>query len=478
LSADAAPDSVFASWAGDRRLRGLVYGVRLVGGRGRGRRVWPQRTVVVLVPTRDGVGRVYRRCACRDRQTGRQWGARCPRRVQQSHGRWYFSVRVSAVDGARVRIRRGGFAHRSQAEGACRELLRLPGAQAAARTWTVRRFLEFWLSKQTGRLRATTVRGYRWIVDRYLIPVLGRCRLSGLHVRDVQRAVDQVCRLTVRSGRLIAPSSVHRIVAVLRTALAEARRLGMIGHNPAWRLWLPAAARPGPVLWDERRVRAWRNTGVLPRVATWDVPHLARFLEAVRDDWLFPLWWLVALRGPRRGEVAGLRWPDLDLIGKEMTIREQVIVIDGVEHVGPPKSAAGVRTVALDEVTVRILAAWQAHLRRRGLFVPDGRVFVRPDGATIRPDWLTRRFHQLVRQLDLPPVRLHDLRHAAATLALAAGADLKVVQQEMGHSRAMTTLDTYAVVISQVAQAAARAAAQLLLSQARIRVPIEGAYEA
>jgi integrase len=354
----------------------------------------------------------------------------------------------------------------------------MPGSKAAAQTWTVGRFLDFWLSKLEGRLRPTTVHGYRWIAHRYLIPLLGSFRLSKLYVRDVQRAVDQLAREGVRSGRLISPQSVHRVVAVLRSAMSEARRLGMIGYNPAWRLRLPAGTRPGPVLWDERRVRAWRETGARPRVATWDLPDLARFLDGVRDDWLFPLWWLVALRGPRRGEVAGLRWSDLDLVGKEMTISEQVIVVDGVEYLGPPKSAAGVRMVALDEVTVRILTAWREQLRRRGLLVPSGRVFIGRDGRPIRPDWLTRRFRQLVDELDLPPVRLHDLRHAAATVALAAGADLKVVQQQMGHSRAMTTLDTYAVVISRVAHEAAWAAARLLLSQTRLRFSTAGAYEA
>ena len=73
---------------------------------------------------------------------------------------------------------------------------------------------------------------------------------------------------------------------------------------------------------------------------------------------------LAALRGPRRGEIAGLRWEDIDLFAGELTIREQVIVIDGVEHLGPPKSAAGVRVLALDEVSVQILWAAPARPRR------------------------------------------------------------------------------------------------------------------
>jgi integrase len=70
-------------------------------------------------------------------------------------------------------------------------------------------------------------------------------------------------------------------------------------------------------------------------------------------------------------------------------------------------------------------------------------MFTYADGRPVRPEYLTHRFRQLTRQLDLPPVRLHDLRHGAATLALASHADLKIIQQMLGHSSIVTTADTY-----------------------------------
>jgi integrase len=104
-------------------------------------------------------------------------------------------------------------------------------------------------------------------------------------------------------------------------------------------------------------------------------------------------------------------------------------------------------------------------------------VFRHRNGKPVTADWLTRRYKHLIEELDLPPVRLHDLRHAAASIALAAGSDLKALQEQMGHSGVMTTLDIYAVVIRQVAQAAAQATADLLLSQARLRLPLDGVWE-
>ena len=70
-------------------------------------------------------------------------------------------------------------------------------------------------------------------------------------------------------------------------------------------------------------------------------------------------------------------------------------------------------------------------------------MFTYADGRPIRPEYLTHRFRELIRELGLPPIRLHDLRHGAATLALASHTDLKVIQQMLGHSSIVTTADTY-----------------------------------
>jgi integrase len=94
-------------------------------------------------------------------------------------------------------------------------------------------------------------------------------------------------------------------------------------------------------------------------------------------------------------------------------------------------------------------------------------LFTCADGRPIRPEYLTHRFHVLVRELDLPPVRLHDLRHGAATIALASRTDLKVIQQMLGHSSIVTTADTYASVLPEAAHRAAQATADMIIEAAR-----------
>jgi integrase len=98
---------------------------------------------------------------------------------------------------------------------------------------------------------------------------------------------------------------------------------------------------------------------------------------------------------------------------------------------------------------------------------PGRALFTYADGRPIRPEYLTHRFRQLVKKLDLPPIRLHDLRHGAATVALAAHTDLKVIQQMLGHSSIVTTADTYTSVLPEIAHHAAQTTANMILDAAR-----------
>jgi integrase len=244
----------------------------------------------------------------------------------------------------------------------------------------------------------------------------------------------------------VASSTLERIRATLRSALSEAVRQGLIDSNPATRVRLPKPARVRPVVWTTTRETAWRETGIRPAVAVWTRQHLATFLAFVKDDPLFTLWWLVALTGLRRGEVAALRWSDIDLDAATLTVHEQIVVVDGQDLLGPPKSARSRRTIALDKITIGLLRGlWRGHrqkLKATGRN-REGYVFVDANGSRLRPDYLTRRLARLIAECGVPPIRLHDLRHGAASLALAAGVDLKVVQEMLGHSSIITTADIY-----------------------------------
>jgi hypothetical protein len=159
--------------------------------------------------------------------------------------------------------------------------------------------LRYWFSAVESRLRPTTHRAYRDHVRLHLIPYLGRVKLAELSRRDVTRMVVVLGRRRYRYGQPISASTLERI----RAALNHAVREDLIAVNPAQGVRLPAPVRMHPVVWTAGQEAAWRCGGERPAVAVWTVEQLAAFLRFAREDPLFELWWLVALRGLRRGEV-------------------------------------------------------------------------------------------------------------------------------------------------------------------------------
>lgn len=132
-----------------------------------------------------------------------------------------------------------------------------------------------------------------------------------------------------------------------------------------------------------------------------------------------------------------------------------------------PKSEAGKRQVAVDRHTISLLRAhrkqqMQDRLAWGEAWVDSGLVFTREDGTPLHPDYVTDTFERLAFAAGLPPTRLHDLRHGHASYALAAGVDVKVVQERLGHSTSELTRDTYTSVLDEVARSAAEAVAAMI----------------
>jgi integrase len=418
-------------------------------------------------------GGVFKRCGCRHQRSGRLLGSSCPALAERGHGSWYFDCAVAGLHGRRERVRRGGYGTRRDAVTA-RDLLLNPAPGAhGAQAWTVARWLRYWLTSRTS-IRPSTLRSYQHHVDAHLIPHLGRLQLDELTGRQVAAMFRTLAAANSGRGRPPTPGTLHRIRATLRAALNAAVREGLRSDNPARHLELPGPRRPHAEVWTNQQITAWREQGQRPVVAVWTAQQLSAILAAVTDDRLLPMWWLIALRGLRRGEAAGLRWCDVDLNAGTLSIAQQRIAYGTTVQVGPPKTAASRRTIALDRATVRLLRehrrGQQAERDAAGdRWQDSGYMFTAPDGSPLHPDWLTRRFRRLVTDSGLPPVRLHDLRHGAASLALAAGADLKTVQALLGHASIVLTADTYTSVLPELLADAAEATARLVLAHAARR---------
>ena len=285
-------------------------------------------------------GSVYRRCGCRDEITGRLLGARCAGLRAPGHGSWYFSADFPSASGQRRRVRRGGFATKAAA-AAAREALASPEGSAEpgppTGEWLIR-----WLESRVS-LRESTARGYAAHVRGYLVPYLGTIPLVDLTAGDVQAMFTAFTRDESVLGRPVTAATLHRLHATLRAALNGAVRAGLIPVNPGRHPELPKAARPRAQVWTPALTERWQQEGCRPAVGVWTASQTAQFLRQARGHRLYALFHLIALRGMRRGEAAGLRWSDLDLDldAGTLTVTGQLQQLGGRMVVGPPKSDAG-----------------------------------------------------------------------------------------------------------------------------------------
>ena len=244
----------------------------------------------------------------------------------------------------------------------------------------------------------------------------------------------------------MSPKTVRNSHVVLRKALADAERLGLVQRNAA------AAARPPS---SSRR-----------EFATWSSEDLREFFTAIRGERIYAALVVVATTGMRRGEVLGLRWRDLDLDAAQLSVVQTLTAVNGEAVIGPTKTSRSRRTVYLDPQTVDVLREHRRRQREERLIAgpvwdsSTDLVFRDEVGGLVHPDWFTREFRRVVAISGLVPIRLHDLRHTYATLALKAGVHPKVVSERLGHATVGITLDLYSHVTPAIARDAANVVAQ------------------
>ncbi|MCW2496428.1 MAG: Integrase [Jatrophihabitans sp.] len=307
-------------------------------------------------------------------------------------------------------------------------------------------YLIAWLEGRRS-LRPSTRVSYEMHLRRYLLPHLGEVPLAELDTARVDAMYERLLTEPV-NGRRLNPATVRRIHATLMSALGHAVRCGLLDRNPAEFVDLPRAAAS--------------------KVQVWSLDELTFFLRGSANDWLHPLFLLLAMTGVRRGEAIGLRWVDVDLERAEIRVVQQIVAVGARTYLGAPKSSNGRRTVAVPDQLARALAGHRSRQRRARLaavpgWIDSGLVFTTADGEALNPYAVSRRFDHLVAELGLPVIRLHDLRHTSASLGLASGETLLEVSRRLGHSSITITADVYAHVAPVTAHQSAQRLGELIL---------------
>jgi len=331
------------------------------------------------------------------------------------------------------------------------------GTFSERRDVTLGEFLqEEWLPAIQSTVRSTTYSSYHTHVEKHIVPTLGLVKLHKVTAIMINSLYAQLLKdgKVCGSGGLSA-NSVRRVHATLHRALNDAVRWDRLLRNPC-----DAADPPCLGGTNEEKIQAWTNL------------ELRKFLEAVRNERLYPLWLVLAMTGLRRGEALALRWTDLDLERARLSVRRSLVPINGTVEVHEPKTSRGRRLVALDPFTVSAVRAWSCRQKEERLewgpaWTDSGLVFTRTDGKLLHPERVSKAFRTAVKKTGLPQIHLHDLRHTHATLALEAGVHPKVVSDRLGHATVAITLDIYSHAIPALSEEAAATVAALVMGPSR-----------
>jgi integrase len=364
--------------------------------------------------------------------------------VTNRDGRWY-AVSYEGLDPITGRDRRRW--HRATDEAAARALAdTLPSARPpSTRGMTVSRYLcTRWLPTRQDRLRPTTAFRYEKMIDRYVLPHIGRVPVRSLTIIHLEDLYAHLRRSGRHDGGPLAPKTVLNVHQILRTALGDAERSGLVQRNVG-RLMDPPCH------------------GAAPEQRCWNEHQLRQFLHVAMSHRLGPAIWLAAMTGMRRGEVLGLRWTDVDFDAATLSIRRSVSCTGYQVHTTPTKTRTSRRAIDLDQRTVAVLRDWRHdQLLELGSVAPDGSVFTRCDGQPVHPHSLSQTVDRLQRAAGVPAIRLHDLRHTHATLMLKHGVPLKVVSERLGHSTPAFTMAVYQHVLPGMQRDAANTFARLI----------------
>jgi integrase len=303
---------------------------------------------------------------------------------------------------------------------------------------TVGDYLKRWLSDSlkslvdAGKMEHSTFVRYEGIVERHISPTIGRKKLKELGRAEVRA-------LYSAKGKELSPRSVDYIHVTLQKALSQAMRDDLIPRNVA------AGERP----------RSSRNRKEIKALSSEQARALLAAARDLRNEALY----VVAVHtGLRQGELLGLKWADVDLTGRRLSVRRALKVTDHGLDFGPPKNKASRRSVPLSKTAVAVLRAHKTsqneeRLRLGDLWQDHDLVFPNRVGRPMdHGNLYDREYKPLLQKAGLRDegFTFHSLRHTFATELFNQRKRPKIIQSLLGHSSITQTMDTYSHLLDDV----------------------------
>jgi integrase len=345
---------------------------------------------------------------------------------------------------ARKQFTHDGIATHREAEAELEEQLgeRKAGTYVEPSDQTVAEFLtKRWLPDTQHIRKPSTHASYEHHVKAYLVPGIGTLLLRHLDAGHINAMYATLAAQDGgQRGKGLSPATRRRIHHTLRRALRDALKWKLVAYNAA------ASADPPAIDNDP------------PEMNYWSRDELRTFLDSVAEDRLFAMWRTFATTGMRRGEVLGLQWKRIDFEHARLQVQQARVVVGSKVVLSTPKTKKGRRPIPLNGGTMAALRKWRDTQADELLALgvaqgPETYLFTDKKGEPLNPELVTTMFNRHQLALDVPQIRLHDLRHTYATLGALEGIHPTVMAAILGHD-VMTYLTTYAHVVQGMGESA------------------------
>ena len=302
---------------------------------------------------------------------------------------------------------------------------------------TLGEWMDKWLDEyMIFTIKENTIKGYRSQIDHQIKPFIGHKQLASLTTADIQKFYNKIKKEGrvhphPIHGHVLSDSMVRKIHMMLHEAMEVAVRERYIVRNPTDNTTIPKKTT------TEKQVL--------------DDSQLNRFLEAIQGE---PYWhdffYVEVMTGLRRGEICGIKWSDIDFNEGTLCIKRSVSTKEGGGvSIGETKTDAGVRTIIMPPSVATLLWKKRSDAINEWVF-PH---YTNPSDP-LHPSSAYKKLKTLLKRLELPLLRFHDLRHTFATQATDGGVDPKTLAGILGHTDASFTLDTYTHVTSDMQRGA------------------------
>ena len=349
--------------------------------------------------------------------------------IRQKGKNWYIVVDVYE-NNKRKRKWFSGYARRKDAEKDLPNILsKVQSNFVDPKNMTIKDLTEKWLCKISQvQYSYKTNRENEYKINKYIIPTIGHIKLYKLKNSDIQSLIDNLADVNK-----LAYKTIKNIKQILGSIMNYAVKSGYITVNPVEKTIIPVKNEKKDMeVWNEFEVKKFLN--------------LLKENEPLKIYLAFSI---AFLTGVRRGELCALTWKKINHFTQTITI-DKSMQIDG--SIKSPKTKNGIRSITLNRSLFSILVDFERFQKeceevQRDNFAQNDFILCHENGKPFLPDYLTKVFTKLIKKYDMKHIRFHDIRHTFATLMLLNHVQPKVVQEILGHSSIVVTLDVYSHVI-------------------------------